>query len=55
MAQDCLNNVEIVSEDDMLVRYINERSKIYDLEDADFYMQFASKYQNEAYEYLRRK
>lgn len=37
--------------DDMLVRYINERSEIYDLEDADFYMQFASQYQNEAYEY----
>ena len=37
--------------DDMLVRYINEGSEIYDLEAADAYMEFASKYQSEAYEY----
>lgn len=41
--------------DDMLVRYINERSEIYDLEDADSYIQFASEYQNEAYEYQKHK
>lgn len=38
--------------DDMLIRYINENSEIYDLEDADFYTQFASEYQREAYRLL---
>ena len=37
--------------DDMLIRYINEKSETYDVEDADFCVQSASEYQNEAYEY----
>lgn len=38
--------------DDMLIRYIDENSDIYDLEDADYYMQIASEYQDEAYQLL---
>lgn len=34
---------------DMLVRYIDGQSEIYDLEDADFYMDFAMELQNDAF------